>query len=326
VGHPVVSTVAEQLHLSTAATPRGIIAISMKYVLVALLAVLALCSCASKKTLSADQYFTQANEDFRIGALAPAIESYRELLDQHPFSEYSEEAEVRIAQAQYLNEDYAAAIVSLTDFQRRHPTSPHLPFVGYCLGMCYANQMGTLDRDQTAAQNAHTYFATLVNQYPTSPFAQLAREQVSRCRESMASHEMYVADYYRRLDNQKAVEVRLLDLSAAYGDTNTGADALLDLTRRYAEAKNSEYATLAYRALKDLHPDEPQTEEARAAIDLDKADLPRTSDPLDLLLIAHGRKRPTETLTLPAVPLPAKALPNSPPTMPTIDPFGRSQY
>lgn len=298
----------------------------MKQLHIATVLALLLCSCASKTTLSADQYFTEASTDFRTGALAPAIESYRELLDQHPFSEHTEEAELRIAQAQYLNEEYAAAIVSLTDFQRRHPTSPHQPFIGYYLGMCYAKQMGSADRDQTAAQNAHTYFATLANQYPSSPFAQLAREQLSRCRESMASHEMYIANYYDRLGNPNAAEIRLLDLSAVYGDTIVGADALLDLTQRYSEADNAEYATLAYRALKDLHPNEPQTAAARERMDVAQVDLPKTSDPLDLLLIAHGRKRPTQALTLPAVPAPAKALPNQPTAMPTIDPFGRSQY
>jgi outer membrane protein assembly factor BamD len=290
---------------------------------------IALClgGCGPKATLSADEYFYEASDDFRAGALTPAIEQYRELLDQHPFSEYTEEAELRIAQAQYLNEDYAAATISLTDFQRRHPTSPQLPAVGYYLGMCYAKQIGTIDRDQTAAQNAHTYFATLASQYPDSPFAQLAREQVSRCRESMASHEMYVANYYRKLGNKKAAQVRLMNLAAAYGETTVGADALLELTTAFSQEQNNEYAALAYRALKELHPDEPQTAEARKQIDLAKIDLPKTSDPLDLLLIAHGRRRPTQALTLPAVPAAApKNLPRTPPTMPTIDPFGRSQY
>lgn len=298
----------------------------MRSLVLASVLTVALCSCGAKATKSADQYFTEAGDHFHSGSLAPAIEEYRELLDQHPFSEYTEEAELRIAQAQYLNEDYAAAIISLSDFQRRHPTSPQLPSIGYYLGMCYAQQMGTIDRDQTAAQNAHTYFATLVSQYPQSPFAQLAREQVSRCRESMASHEKYVADYYRRLNNRKASEIRLLTLAAIYGDTLVGADALLELTTEYAQADNAEYATLAYRALKDLHPDEPQTAKAREVIDLAQVDLPRTSDPLDLLLIANGRKRPTQALALPTTPLAPKALPNAPPTMPTIDPFGRSQY
>lgn len=295
-------------------------------VALAVAGLLCLCSCGSKKTLSADEYFKQAHDDFRHGSLAPAIESYRELLDHHPFSEYSEEAELRIAHAQYLDEDYAAAIVSLTDFQRRHPTSPYLPFVGYYLGMCYAKQVGTVDRDQTAAQNAHTYFSTLANQYPDSPFAELASQQISRCRESMAGHEMYIANYYARIENNKANELRLLSLAAQYGDTRVGADALLELTRIYSAADNDEYATLAYRALKKLHPEERQTEQARQEIELASVGVPPTADPLDLLLIANGRKRPTERLTVPPAPLPVRSAPGVPSAMPTIDPFGRSDY
>jgi hypothetical protein len=117
----------------------------------------------------------------------------------------------------------------------------------------------------------------------------------------------------------------LLNLAAVYGDTSIGADALLALTTDYSKANNSEYAGLAYSALKDLHPGEPQTAAARKQIDLASIDLPKTSDPLDLLLIANGRRRPTQALTLPPVPLAApKALPKTPSSMPTVDPFGRS--
>ena len=144
--------------------------------------------CAAKKHLTADQYFQQANDNFRNEAYTVAVEEFHELLDQYPFSEYNEEAELKIAHAQYLNGSYLEAIVAFTDFQRRHPTSPNLPFVGYYLGMCYARQMGTIDRDQTSAQNAETYFVTVSRQYPDSPFAELARQELAHCRENLAEH------------------------------------------------------------------------------------------------------------------------------------------
>src|SRR5262249_62329197 len=92
--------------------------------------------CAGKKHLSADQYFKAATEDFRSGALGIAIEQFHELLDQYPFSDYNEEAELRIAHAQYLLGNYPEAVVALTAFQRRHPTSPHPPFVRYSPPLC----------------------------------------------------------------------------------------------------------------------------------------------------------------------------------------------
>ena len=82
--------------------------------------------CAAKQHLAADKQFDEATSNFRGGALQLAIDQFRELLDQYPFSEYNEEAELRAAHAQYLNESYPEAVVALADFQRRHPTSPRV--------------------------------------------------------------------------------------------------------------------------------------------------------------------------------------------------------
>jgi outer membrane protein assembly factor BamD len=290
--------------------------------------------CSAKQHLSADQYFTEANESFRTGALTLAIEQFHELLDQHPFSEYNEEAELKIAHAHYLAESYPEAIVALTDFQRRHPTSPHLPFVGYYLGMCYVQQMGTVDRDQTAARNALNYFLTVAQQYPDSPFAALARLQLSRCREHLAAHEVYVANFYARHDNDEAAKMRLLTVAARYGDTDTAADGLLRLARLYQRHDNRHHAALAYRAITELHPDSRQAAVAlRALKRLPDADVAADVDPVDLLLAANGRRRSPgafETVQVPGLePVRTARQPSAPPIAPGFtpgyDPFGRNR-
>jgi outer membrane protein assembly factor BamD len=292
---------------------------------------LGLLGCASKKHLTADQYFREASENFRHGAFTLAIDQYHELLDQYPFSQYSEEAEIRIAHAHYLLGRYAEAIVAFTDFQRRHPTSPHLPFVGYYEGMCYAKQMGTTDRDQAAAQNAQNVFLTVIQQYPDSPFADLARQQVARCRKNLAEHELYIARYYTKRGNDKAAEIRLLLLAARYGDTDASADALLRLGNLYRRDKQNSDAVLAYRALEQMHPRSTQAAAARRALDrLAKADPPAEGDPLDLLLAANGRQRGNENLEVVQVPgLEPMRTGRRPPAAvgpgfgPAVDPFGR---
>lgn len=297
----------------------------VRILLVTLLSLAAVCGCSTKKQLTADQYFTQANDDFRNGGYAPAIESYRSLMDQYPFSDYTEEAELRIAHAQYLDGDYISAIVSFSDFQRRHPTSPHLPFVGYHLGMCYVQQMGTIDRDQTAAQSALAYFMTLLNQYPESPFAELGRFELAKCRESLAAHELYIARFYERRGNWSAAQLRLLLMAAQYGDTPSAADGLLWLTTDYVDIKNDEYATLALRALRQLHPRSEQTARAQSLMSgSELTNIPPTVDPLDLLLIANGRRRPAPNYALPDLPRNRErsAAPGPGPAVPTMDPFG----
>jgi outer membrane protein assembly factor BamD len=260
--------------------------------------------CAPAKPRTAAEYFTDANTRFRQGALTMAIDEFHELLDQHPFSEHNEEAELKIAHAQYLSGNYAEAVVALSDFQRRHPTSPHLPFVGYYLGMCYVKQMGSIDTDQTAAQNAHTYFITVTRQYPDSPYALLANQQLAHCRETLAEHELYVADFYTRHGNNKAAEIRMLNLASRYGETDAAADALLKLASLYRDTNQAPYAVLAYRTLIEDNPKSPQAEEARQALAKLSGEEVGSGDPLDQLLAANGRQRSTATFDTVKLPDP----------------------
>lgn len=293
---------------------------------------LATAACGAKPHHTANEYFTDANTNFRAGALNVAVDQFKELLDQHPFSEYNEEAELKIAHAQYLNGSYAEAVVALTDFQRRHPTSPHLPFVGYTLGMCYVQQMSTPDRDQTATQNAQTYFLTVSRQYPDSPFAELAREQLARCREVLGEHELYVADFYQRKGNLKAAEIRLLSLASLYGETNVAAGGLLQLARLYKRQGEPDNAALAYRAVTQLHPGSTYAITAQRALQkMNKSDGSLTGDPVEMLLAANGRQRSPsafETVQVPGIDLPKVPRRGSgmgPAIAPPFDPFGRGR-
>jgi outer membrane protein assembly factor BamD len=301
-------------------------------IVVTLIAALTLAGCAAKKKLSADEYFTQATNDFETGAYQLAAQEYRDLLDQYPFNDHGEEAEFRIAQAHFLQGNMAEAIAAFTDFQRRHPTSPQLPFVGYALGLCYARQMRTIDRDQSAAQNASNYFATVIQQYPNSPFAELAREQMAHCQSSLAAHELYIAEFYTARDNKKAAEMRLLDLLGRYNKTTEAADALSQLAQIYREDHDPARAALADAALAQNFPRTPWAERARHRLEqLGHDPTLLAGDPLSQLLA--GIPQPINTATAPPVQVPgldadhrgSTYAPGVPALAPPA-PFGRTRY
>lgn len=246
-------------------------------------------ACSTPPPRSAAEYFDTAEGLFREGAYGLAIQSYRDMIDQYPFGEHTEEAELRIAHAHYLNESYIEAIAAFSDFQRRHPTSPYLPFVGYELGMAYKKQMGTIDRDQSAARNAELYFATVVSQYPESPFAELARLELAECRNSMAEHELYIARFYGRRGNFPALENRALEVVSRYPDSEAADEALYDLGRLYEESDQPQRAAMAYAALLQEHPLSPRLGEAEEA--LRRLAIPRAEvgqAPRQALLAATG--------------------------------------
>ena len=195
--------------------------------------------------------------------------------------------------------------------------------------MCYVKQMVTVDRDQTASQNAQVYFQTIAQQYPDSPFAELAREQLARCRENLAAHELYIAHFYATRGNDKAAEIRWLDVASQYGETPASLASLLQLAKLYQRRDDTPHAELAYLALTQLHPRAPQSTQARRALDrIAKNDPPPSGDPIDLLLAANGRQRSSGTIETVQVPglEPARGA-HAPAALPALipptDPFGR---
>jgi outer membrane protein assembly factor BamD len=249
--------------------------------------------CAGKQPESAEEYYAIANREFRDGAYTLAIENYRGLLDQYPFSELAEDAEFKIAHAYFQNQSCPEAIAGFSDFQRRHPTSPHLPLVGYLIGLCHERQMKEPNRDQSASQSAHAYYQAVTNQYPESPFADLAADRLLRTRENLAEHELNIASFYRKQGNDKAAEIRLIDLIKRYNDTDQAAEALYDLGNIYEQREEPDKAALAYAGLLYHHDDhnlaEPAGEELADLVE-DPSERP-AGDPVAALLARSGRFR-----------------------------------
>jgi outer membrane protein assembly factor BamD len=255
-------------------------------------ALLIMAGCAAQKPTTANDYFKVASGNLREGAYDQAVENYRNLLDEHPFSEYSEEAELKIGVAHYKTGSCPEATAAFTDFQRRHPTSPHLPLVGYLLGQCAEQQMRPSDRDQSASQNAHAYYQALMQQHPDSPYAELARERLSHCRETLADHELQIAQYYVTHKNNKAAETRLLDLVNRFNDTDVAGDALVQLGQIYENDKQSEKAVLAFAAVEYHHPDHDAARRAESQLkELLNDSPPPAGDPLVALKAETGRSR-----------------------------------
>jgi outer membrane protein assembly factor BamD len=266
---------------------------------------LALASCATEKILTDKQYFDKANEAMDKKAYDLAVDDYQKLMEEYPFSDYTEEVQLKIAYAQYLNKQYAEAIASFQDFQRMHPTNPNASFAEYYLALSYMDQMGKKDRDQKAADNAHAHLQAMIDRYPESPFAVEAKKKLQETREVLADHELGVARFYLIWQNPIGAEARLRYLLNTYPDTETAAQALLTFGNHFRKRGDLVRATLAYATLVEHYPQSPRTEEAKQALAALKAkDVAVADDPLKSLM---------ETLGRPAVPTQAASTGVGPP-------------
>jgi outer membrane protein assembly factor BamD len=246
----------------------------------------------TKKRLSATEYYTKAGEAFEKEKFSSAADNYSELLDQYPLNPYAEEAQLKVAYAYYLDGSYAEAIAAFSDFERAYPTSTHLPFVEYFRGLCYLRQMRSIDRDQSTTEKAYEFFRTVVDRYVESPFAPLAAEKITECRESLAAHELYVADLYKKYGHYFAAIVRLRGLVERYPETDASLTGLAQMRNILTLGGEEQLLTMANTALearRSLTPTSSQEATNLAALPPDNLP-PAVAGPLEELVTELKRR------------------------------------
>ncbi|PIY25046.1 MAG: outer membrane protein assembly factor BamD [Deltaproteobacteria bacterium CG_4_10_14_3_um_filter_60_8] len=197
-----------------------------------LLAALLFASCATHK-VTEDQdpvkLTAQAMDAFNRGRYSTALEDFKDVRDQFPFSKYSLLAELKSADAHYYMKEYPEARVLYQEFESKHPTNEAMSYVLFQIGMCHFKEIDTIDREPGAAHEAIGVFTRLVRTYPQSSYVVEAKFRVKAAREFLAEHELYVARFYLRTGALAAAISRLELLLAQYPDANAApkAEAML---------------------------------------------------------------------------------------------------
>lgn len=166
-------------------------------------------------------------DNYEEGHYSTAIENFEQLRDWYPFSRYAILAELKIADAHYQIEQYSEAIAAYEEFEQLHPRNEAIPYVIYQIGQSYYDQIDSVDRDQTAAQEAVKVYRRLIRQFPDDPYANLAKVHTIKCFQSMAGHDLYVGKFYYKNKRYKAARQRFLAVINNYPDMGVHHQALL---------------------------------------------------------------------------------------------------
>lgn len=175
---------------------------------------------------SAEELVSEGSSAFVAEDYKTAVKAYTDLKDWYPFSKYAILAELKIADAHYHLEEYDEAILSYEDFEKMHPRNEAVPYVIYQEGLCWFNQIDTIDRDYTPAKNSMAQFNRLSEQYPGSEFAQKAKKNIQTCLDNISGHELYVANFYFKTEKYKAALKRYEYLVKNYPASKESKEAL----------------------------------------------------------------------------------------------------
>ena len=197
-----------------------------------------------------------------------ALEKFQEITSTFPDSPpYTVWAELKVADCHFFHQKYVEAVAAYEEFRKVHPTHEEIPYVQYQIGMSYYEQAVSSDRDQTATRKALSNFEYLVANYPPSLFTEKAGEKITVCRERLASHELYVGNYYLKRKHYMGAAQRFENFLDEFADVPDQDKALFLLGKCYIELGQAENASYAFNKLVTEYPNSSYTRESKAILE-----------------------------------------------------------
>lgn len=219
------------------------------------------------KTPTAEYYLQEGERYFDKGLFNEAIASWEKVRESYYSPELNSLAEMKIAEAHYLAEDYVAAAAAYEDFLKAHPNHERTPQILYLLGMSYYKQMLAADRDQTATRNALVTFQSLAKRFPENPHAREVVPFIKRCKDRLAEHELYVGNFYLRTEHYEAAIHRFQGNLTLFPDFRHRDRVYFLLGKAYLESGQREKAKEAFQTLQEEFPNSEDIDKAHNLMD-----------------------------------------------------------
>jgi len=211
------------------------------------------------------ELYDKAHTAMRRGNWANALTAFRRLVAQYPYGEYTEQALMEIAYAQFKMGNNEEAISSIDRFLRTYPTHRHTAYLYYLRGLVNANRdtvflqkVWNLDasrRDLSTPTQAYSDFNIVTSRFPNSRYAADATARMRELRDMFARHDIEIALYYLRRGAWVAASERARYVLETWPQSNFEYDAVAILAAAYTRLGNTTLATDAERVLRQNNPE-----------------------------------------------------------------------
>jgi outer membrane protein assembly factor BamD len=162
-----------------------------------------------------------------------AVDYFREVERQHPYSEWARRSILMTAYAHYQANDYAEAIADADQFIALYPGNASTPYAYYLKSICYFEQIVDVGRDQASTSEAGAALREVAKRYPYSEYAADARLKLDMVSDQLAGKEMTVGRYYLRSGDPMGAIGRFRTVIDKYQTTSHTPEALYRLVEAY---------------------------------------------------------------------------------------------
>jgi outer membrane protein assembly factor BamD len=184
---------------------------------------------------SADLLYKEGEQYFKGKKYQDAIAQWKKVKETYQSPELTTKAELGIANAYFMNEDFIEAAAGYEDFRKLHPKHQQSDFALYRQGLSYFNQIHSIDTDQTPVKNAQMILASYLTLYPTGEYLAEVQEKNRDCRDKQLQYELYVGRFYLKTDAYKAAIARFETSLKMFPETARRDEVLYYLGKAYLE-------------------------------------------------------------------------------------------
>lgn len=219
------------------------------YSLFALLPLLTACSTFSDMSLpfvgddeeevqvaenpTAEQLYDSAVAKISEGKYEASIEDLQEIEGLYPFSDLATKAQVMTAYAQYKNEDFDDAVLTIDRFVKLHPADEDITYMYYLRALSFYDRIADVKRDQKITREALAALQEVVRRFPDSEYYKDAKLKLDLVYDHLAGKEMEIGRFYLKSKQYIAAVNRFQTVVDKYQTTSHVAEALYRLVEAY---------------------------------------------------------------------------------------------
>jgi outer membrane protein assembly factor BamD len=188
--------------------------IFMKLMLVTLAGfIIVSCDEVKEDPNDAGAAFVNARAEYDDEYFEMALPKLQEFRARFPYSKYSTEAELLIADSHFQMDQYAEAAAVYNQFVKLHPGHPKVDFALFRVGECYWEEAPEeMDRDQEFTEKSIEVWKELATRFPKSKYLSEAKEYKKIAERRLADAEGFVAEFYCKQQKWGACALRSMGI------------------------------------------------------------------------------------------------------------------
>ena len=151
----------------------------------------------------------------------------------YPQSDWAPKSALMASYAYYLQDYYSEALFNLERFLNTYKADKRVSYAHYLMAMCYYELIVDEKKDLSSLINAKEKFQFIINNHPTSDFAEDSKYKIDLINDILASKEMYIGRHYIKKQKWIAAINRFKNVTKDYDTTIYVEEAIHRLVEIY---------------------------------------------------------------------------------------------